>query len=81
MTLWKAYRERTLASSAGFAGAILVVGEASEGAAEAPSERDEGHSPPPGQIFQVSPDVRSLAMSPGPRSDSARFSCSITTSS
>jgi len=31
---------RKAASSAGFAGAIRVLGEASEGAAEAPSDRD-----------------------------------------
>ena len=35
------------ASCAGFAGAILVWGEASKGAVEAPSDEDGGRSPPP----------------------------------
>jgi hypothetical protein len=33
-------------SSAGFAGAILVLGEASEGAVEAPSDDRKGAKPP-----------------------------------
>jgi hypothetical protein len=42
----------------------------------------EGMKSPPGySIFQVSPEVSSFAMSPGPRSEIARCSCSIIMSS
>src|SRR5215831_16802438 len=47
-------RDLFAASSGGFAAAIGSLGEVSEGAIEAPSDEDEGRSPPPSLV----PDTR-----------------------